>query len=64
MAIDDTLNSILEAVRYFSNANVCIEFVAAMRWRDGNTTCPHCSKQNDGFLKTRRTGDSYTPWGS
>ena len=40
-------------VRYFSDIDVCIEFIAAMRWVDG-AVCPHCESANVGFLKTRR----------
>jgi transposase-like protein len=46
--------SLVEMVRYFSDPDVCIEFVAAMRWVDGIAQCPHCGKSNAGFLKTRR----------
>ncbi len=45
--------SLIEMVRYFSDMDVCIEFVASLRWLNG-TVCPHCASQNVGFLKTRR----------
>jgi transposase-like protein len=49
-----TPTSLLEAIRYFSDVDVCIEFVASLRWLDGVAQCPHCGGKNAGFLKTRR----------
>jgi len=49
-----TPTSLLEAIRYFSDVDVCIEFVASLRWLDGIAQCPHCEAKNAGFLKTRR----------
>jgi transposase-like protein len=49
-----TPTSLLEAIRYFSDVDVCIEFVASLRWMDGVAQCPHCGGKNAGFLKTRR----------
>ena len=46
--------SLIEMIRYFSDVDVCIEFVASLRWLDGVTICPHCEGKNCGFLKTRR----------
>jgi len=46
--------SLIEMIRYFSDVDVCIEFVASLRWLDGKAVCPHCESQNVGFLKTRR----------
>jgi len=54
MAIQDIPNSLLAMVRYFSDPDVCIEFVAAFRWLDGVVKCPHCGGNKAGFLKTRR----------
>ena len=53
MANQDIPNSLIEVIRYFSDVDVCIEFVASLRWMNG-TVCPHCESQNVGFLKTRR----------
>ena len=41
------------AAKYFSNPDVCVEFVAAMRWPDG-AVCPHCGGKEHSFLTTRR----------
>jgi transposase-like protein len=45
--------SLLQATRYFSDPDVCVEFVAAMRWPDG-VTCPHCDGKKVSYLRTRR----------
>jgi transposase-like protein len=53
MANQDIPNSLIEVIRYFSDVDVCIEFVASLRWMEG-VVCPHCESKNVGFLKTRR----------
>jgi transposase-like protein len=45
--------TLLEAVRYFSDPAVCLAFVAAIRWPDG-VVCPRCSEREVSFLSTRR----------
>jgi transposase-like protein len=54
MADQDIPKSLIEVIRYFSDVDVCIEFVASLRWMDGKAECPHCGAKNAGFLKTRR----------
>ena len=34
--------TLIEAVRYFSDPQTCIDAVAAMRWEDGKPVCPKC----------------------
>lgn len=36
------MKNLLEAVRYFSDPQVCIDTVASMRWEDGEPVCPKC----------------------
>lgn len=45
--------SLLQATRYFSDMDVCIDFVATMRWPNG-VACPHCNSDRVSYLKTRR----------
>src|SRR6185312_756260 len=45
--------SLLDAMRYFQEPAVCVEFVAAMRWPEG-PVCPHCGGREYSFLTTRR----------
>lgn len=46
--------TLLEAVRYFSDPDVCLAFVAGLRWPDGNPVCPSCDGTAVSFLTTRR----------
>jgi len=45
--------TLIEAVRYFSDPDVCREFVAALRWPQG-PTCPRCGAVEPLFLQTRK----------
>lgn len=42
-----------DAILYFSSPDVCVEFLAKMRWENG-VTCPYCANQKVSFIKTRR----------
>ena len=42
------------AIQYYSDEQVCIDAVAAMRWPDGKPTCPACGKQEHWYLKAQR----------
>src|SRR5437016_12145840 len=46
-------NSLTEAIRYFSDKDTALTFLAALRWPKG-VTCPACEGKDPGFLKTRR----------
>lgn len=43
-----------EAIKYFSDADVCLKFASLLRWENGIATCPQCESQETSFLKTRR----------
>jgi transposase-like protein len=45
--------SLLEATRYFADPDVCVDFVASMRWPDG-VICPHCQGKKVSYLSSRR----------
>src|SRR5437763_1733845 len=45
--------SLLEAIRYFSDLDVCTEFVADLRWPNG-PICPKCGGVEYSYLTTRR----------
>ena len=42
-----------EAIIYFSDEDVCIDFVARMRWADGKPTCPKCESQDSKKITGR-----------
>lgn len=46
--------TLLEAVRYFEDADVCHRFMISIRWPDGKIKCPNCQSENIGEIKTRR----------
>ncbi len=45
--------TLLEAIVYFSDIEVCTEFVAQMRWSDG-PVCERCGGMEHSYLSTRR----------
>lgn len=45
--------TLIEAVIYFSDLNVCTEFVAQMRWPEG-PVCERCGGMDHSYLTTRR----------
>jgi len=52
----DSPKTLLEAIQYFSDEQVCIDAVAAMRWPDG-PRCPDCPRRdamNPYYLKTQK----------
>src|SRR5919109_181626 len=47
--------TLLEAIQAFSDEQVCIGAVGAMRWPDGKPECPHChAKDAHYYLKTQK----------
>lgn len=48
-----TPETLMEAIQYFSDPDVCLEFVAGLRWPNG-VVCPNCGGLDHSFLKTRR----------
>jgi transposase-like protein len=45
--------NLVEAIRYFADPDVCVEFVAKLRWPDG-PVCPRCGGTEYSYLTTRR----------
>jgi transposase-like protein len=45
--------SLLQATRYFADPDVCVDFVAGMRWPSG-VVCPHCESKRVSYLSSRR----------
>jgi transposase-like protein len=56
-------NTLVEAIRYFSDKQTCINAVAAMRWEDGSPVCPRCNAAqgecNHYWLKTQARWKCY-----
>jgi transposase-like protein len=51
----DTPCTLIEAVRYFADLDVCHAYMAKIRWTDGKPVCPECSAKGDriGAIATR-----------
>jgi transposase-like protein len=45
--------TLLQAMRYFSNKDVALAFLADLRWPEG-VTCPRCNSDKNSFLSSRR----------
>ncbi len=50
---NDFGRTLREAIVYFSDPDVCVEFVAKMRWENG-AICPRCGSGKNNYIKTRR----------
>jgi transposase-like protein len=48
-----TPDTLVDAIRYFSDADRTLAFWVAIRWPDG-VTCPRCGSTQVSFIKTRR----------
>lgn len=53
--MSDTPCTLIEAVRYFSDLEVCHAYMARIRWADGKPVCPECGAKGDriGAIATR-----------
>ncbi len=45
--------TLVESIKYFSDPDVCLDFVVKLRWANG-VTCPTCGSTDVRFIKTRR----------
>jgi transposase-like protein len=45
--------TLMESIRYFSDPDICLKFVVALRWPDG-PFCPRCQALDPIFISTRR----------
>jgi len=46
--------SLVEAIRYFSDDAASFAFVVRLRWPDGQVCCPRCGHSATTFVSTRR----------
>lgn len=47
-------NTLIEAIRYFADPDVCLDVMISLRWPDGKVKCPTCDSEYVTFLPTRR----------
>ena len=45
--------TLVEAIRYFSDPDVCLDFMVSLRWPNG-VACPTCGRNDVRFIPTRR----------
>src|SRR5438270_1775258 len=51
---NDTMpQTLVQAIRYFTEPDTCIQFMIPLRWPDG-ITCPRCGSAAHSYLATRR----------
>lgn len=46
--------TLLEAIRYFSDIDRCVDFMANLRWANGQAVCPRCAHPETYYLAARR----------
>ena len=46
--------TLLGAVRYFSDPDACQDFMVNLRWPDGTVRCPTCDRDDVRYIATRR----------
>jgi hypothetical protein len=46
--------TLVEAIRYFSDPDVCLAFMGTLRWPDGRAICPNCGSDEVRLIATRR----------
>jgi transposase-like protein len=60
----ETPKTLTEAIRYYSEAQTCINAVAMMRWQDGSPVCPKCGatqdKRNHYWLAAQKRWKCYS----
>lgn len=49
----ETPETLMEAVRYFADQQVCNEYMRRIKWPGAEPSCPHCGSENIGEVKSR-----------
>src|SRR5947207_34355 len=52
--------TLIQAIRFFSDPDVCLTFLASLRWPDGRVACPICGSQSVTFLSEYRRWKCHT----
>lgn len=50
----DTPTTLIQAVKYFADIDMCNEYMKQIKWPDGKIVCPKCGSEKVGEIKTRR----------
>ena len=54
MATENQPKTLQQAIRYFTDPDVCLQAAIALRWGNGPVTCPTCGATDVHFIATRR----------
>ena len=46
--------TLIEAIRFFSDPDVCQDFMVHLRWPDDTVKCPTCGRDDVRYISTRR----------
>lgn len=57
----ETPQTLIEAVRTFSDKDTSREYIENLRWPDGIPACPHCEHKGASFLSTRKIWKCKSP---
>lgn len=49
-----TPKTLMEAIRYYADPDVCHDLMVKAKWPGGRVTCPQCESHNIGEIKSRR----------
>jgi transposase-like protein len=49
-----TPRTLLDAIRYFKDPDVCLRLMVSQRWPDGKVTCPMCGSEKVHFLANQQ----------
>lgn len=52
--ITRTPETLVDAVRFFADPDICLTFLASLRWPDGHVACPVCGSEHVTFLSEYR----------
>src|SRR5262249_34695972 len=52
--------TLVEAIRYFADEDICLSFLVAQRWPDGKVLCPYCGSDRVAFLAKYRRWKCHT----
>lgn len=54
-----TPDSLMEAIKYFSNPDNCYTFMVSLRWADGKVKCPRCGSEHIVYLANAKKWKCY-----
>ncbi|MGB7209425.1 MAG: IS1595 family transposase [Pyrinomonadaceae bacterium] len=52
--LENLPKTLVGVARYFADPQVCIDFVAFLRWENGEPVCVHCKEKGAYFLASRK----------